>query len=234
MKTLILLPNLLDENSSWRIETPFIDALIAESQSGGYQYLKKWGYSNIPIYLLNEHTTHISDLLQIPEKTVGLISDAGLTCLADPGSDLVLLAQQHNIHIVALPGPCSFLMALQLSGLNGQSFIFHGYLPIEKSLFSQKLKKLDPDYTHLFIETPYRFEKSLERCLQFLNSQDYLCVALELMGKSQWVKTCQIQQWKMVSLPKGKLRPVFIIQKAPSPDLSHQRSIRNKRGFKPK
>lgn len=215
MQTLFLLPNLLDKESTWSYDPPHIDALIAESQKMGHQYLKKWGYSTLPIYLLNEHTTsrEIEELICIKQEKVGLISDAGLPCIADPGSSLVFLAHKKGIEVVAIPGPTSIIMALQLSGFNGQHFTFHGYLPREEHKCKKKLNTLEAHCTHIFIETPYRTHKSFEKLLKSLNYQDQLCIALELMSPHQWVKTLRVGKWDAQGLPKGKLRALFLIQK---------------------
>lgn len=213
MKKLYLLPNVLHEESSWSFTPPHIDALIAESDKGGYQYLKRFGLPKVPIYLLNEHTEKPSELLKIPEENVGLISDAGLPCLADPGSPLVTAAHKKGIEVEAIPGPNSLMMALQLSGFSGQAFAFHGYFPREEKDLIAKIRSLPKGMAHLFIETPYRTEKLFKMLLKALQPQDQLCVACELMGTNAFVKTHSIQEWKNRSLPSGKPRAVFVIQR---------------------
>ena len=132
MKTLILLPNLLYEEAAFTFQIPPLDALIAESEKGGYTYLKKASLPKLPTYFLNEHTKNIDELLEIAEEKVGLISDAGAPCLADPGSELVFKARQKGIKIEAISGPSSIFLALMLSGLPAQTFSFHGYLSREE------------------------------------------------------------------------------------------------------
>ena len=214
MKKLYLLPNTLHEESSWSYTPPHLDALIAESEKGGYQYLKRFHIPKVPVYLLNEHTEKPAELLKITEENVGLISDAGLPCLADPGSPLVAAARKRGIEVEAIPGPNSLMMALQLSGFSGQSFAFHGYFPREEKDLVGKMRTLPKGMAHLFIETPYRTEKLFKLLLSILQPQDQLCVALELMGPHSFVETRSIQEWKTRSLPSGKPRAVFIIQKA--------------------
>lgn len=216
MKKIYLLPNVLHEESSWRYTPPAIDALIAESEKEAYGYFKRFGISKVPVYLLNEHTERPQDLLKIIQENVGLISDAGLPCLADPGSVLVSAARKKGIDVEALPGPCSMIMALQLSGFSGQAFVFHGYFPREEKDLIAKIRSLPKGMTHLFIETPYRTEKLFKMLLTILQSQDLLCMALELMGPAQFVETHSVQEWKNRSLPPGKPRAVFVIQKATS------------------
>lgn len=212
MKKLILLPNTLHEESTWSYEPPSIDALMAESEKGGYQFLKRFHLPKCPVYLLNEHTEKPEDLVKIPEEVVGLISDAGLPCLADPGASLVTAARRAGIEIDAVPGPSSLMMALQLSGFSGQAFTFHGYFPREEKHLTTLLRKLDPSYTHLFIETPYRTEKLFHLLLKWLPAHAKLCVALELMGPQVFVKTETISHWKSQSLPISKARAVFLLQ----------------------
>ncbi len=213
MKKLYLLPNSLHEESKWSYTPPHIDALIAESDKGGYQYLKRFGMPKVPVYLLNEHTDKPSELLKITEETVGLISDAGLPCLADPGSPLVAAARKKGIVVEAIPGPNSIMMALQLSGFSGQAFTFHGYFPREEKDLTAKIRSLSKGMAHLFIETPYRTEKLFRMLLSILQTHDQMCVACELMGPNQFVETYSVQEWKNRSLPSGKPRAVFVIQK---------------------
>jgi 16S rRNA (cytidine1402-2'-O)-methyltransferase len=214
MKKLLLLPNLLHEESTWCYSPPEIDALIAESEKGGYGYLKKFGIPKVPVYLLNEHTEKPEELFKISEERVGLISDAGLPCLADPGSALVSAAKKRGVEVMAIPGPCSMVMALQLSGFSGQVFTFHGYFPREEKDLVAKIVSLPRSIAHLFIETPYRTEKLFKILLSTLQPQDKLCMALELMGPRQFVETRSVLEWKSRSIPTGKPRAVFVIYKS--------------------
>lgn len=211
MKKLILLPNVLHEESRWSYTPPHIDALIAESTKGGYQFLNRFKLAKCPVYLLNEHTEKPTELLTVPQDTVGLISDAGLPCLADPGALVVQAANRAKIEVEAVPGPCSITMALQLSGFSGQAFTFHGYFPREEKVMLALLKKLDPHYTHLFIETPYKTEKIFQLLLKQLPPHTKLCIALELMGPQPQVRTDTIEGWKKKPLIPSKARAVFIL-----------------------
>ncbi len=213
MKKLYLLPNLLHEASQWSYTPPQIDALIAESDKGGWTYLKKFSIPQVPVYILSEHTTRPADLLKIPHDTVGLISDAGLPCLADPGSSLVAIARRQGVIIEAVPGPCSITLALQLSGLTGQALTFHGYFPREEKDLISKIRSLASGMSHLFIETPYRTEKLFQLLLKILQPKDQLSLALELMSPEQRVETHTITEWKNYPPPSGKPRAVFVIQK---------------------
>lgn len=216
--TLYLLPNLLHEDTSIdllprKLEAliPTLNGIIAESEKGGRHFLRRFSI-HLPIELLNEHTKDISDLLQPLQKgeNWGLISDAGLPCLADPGYQLVALARQKNIRIEALAGPSSILLALMLSGLPAQSFVFHGYLPREKPDLIQKLRQLEKDpMTHLFIETPYRNQKTLETLIETLAPTTTLCIASNLTHPSQLVLTHPISNWRKQSLPNLKDIPTI-------------------------
>jgi 16S rRNA (cytidine1402-2'-O)-methyltransferase len=190
---------------------PALDALIAESEKGGRQFLKKFfGKITIPIYLLNEHTQDLTPLLTLPEDIIGLVSDAGLPCIADPGSQLVFLARKKGIKIEAYPGPSSILLALMLSGLPAQQFTFHGYLEREPALLHKQLISLQSHITHIFIETPYRNQKMLEAILKARKPKDLLCVAWDLMGPEQIVISQPIQDWKQ--LPNLQKKPaIFLI-----------------------
>jgi 16S rRNA (cytidine1402-2'-O)-methyltransferase len=125
----------------------------------------------------------------------------------------VALARKKGIEVQAIPGPCSIVMALQLSGFSGQKFAFHGYFPREEKEIASKIKSLPREMAHLFIETPYRTEKVFKMLLSSLGLQDQLCLALELMGPNQQVEVHSIQEWKNRPGPLGKPRAVFVIWK---------------------
>jgi len=207
MKKLILLPNLVHEEGVFHYPVPFIHALIAESDKGGRLFLRRFQVPACPIYLLNEHTQDVRSLLDIPEDIVGLISDAGLPCLADPGAQLVALAQK-KIPVETLPGPCSLIMALQLSGFSGQNFAFHGYFPREN--LAGALKRLPRGVTHIFIEAPYKTGKVFESLVKALPEEARLCVAFELTGPSASVQTKTVREWKKSGISFQKGRAVFL------------------------
>lgn len=211
MKTLILLPNTLHEESSWSYTPPSIDALIAESHKGGYQFLNRFKLPKCPVYLLNEHTKEAAELINIQEETVGLISDAGLPCIADPGALVVQAARRAGVVVQAIPGPSSILMALQLSGFSGQKFTFHGYFPREEKELAFLLKNLSPQ-THIFIETPYKTYKTFNLLMQHLPSSAELCVAIELMGPHPYVRVDTVAAWKKNPLSERKGRAIFLME----------------------
>lgn len=209
MKKLILLPNLLHEAATFRCEVPQLHALIAESEKGGRLFLKQFKVPTCPIYLLNEHTKNVRELLDLKEEVVGLISDAGLPCLADPGAALVAVARKKGVVIEAIPGPSSVIMALQLSGLSGQTFTFHGYFP--RGDLRASVKTLSRGVTHIFIETPYKTGKVFEELLKVLPEEAKLCVAFELTGPDSCVQTKTVREWRGEGVVLQKGRAVFLV-----------------------
>lgn len=176
--------------------------------------------SELHFVLLNQHTsledkqTLLNDALQ--GHDMGLISDAGLPCVADPGAEAVALAHQLGIEVVPLHGPSSLLLALMASGFNGQSFAFVGYLPIEKAERVKRIKELEKEVltkkqTQLFIETPYRNNSLLEDLLKNLQPDTQLCVAANLTQPNQFIRSTTVQNWK-TNLPDLHKQPaVFVL-----------------------
>lgn len=175
---------------------------------------------SLTFYELNQHTDrqHISDYLKpIREgESVGVISEAGCPAVADPGADVVAIAQSEGIKVVPLVGPSSMLMSVMASGFNGQSFAFHGYLPIDANERIKKLKQLETrayaeDQTQLFIETPYRNQKLVEDILQHCRPQTRLCIAMNISCNDEYIVTKSIKAWKG-KLPDMHKKPcVFLI-----------------------
>lgn len=150
-------------------------------------------------------------------QNAGVISEAGCPGIADPGAELARRAHQLGIRVVPLVGPSSLLLALMASGMNGQSFAFHGYIPIERAKRVATLKKLEQQalqqhQTQLFIETPYRNLPLLEDLLQTLHPGTRLCVAASLTAENEFVRTDTVAGWKKASLPDIHKQPaVFLI-----------------------
>ena len=223
---LYLLPNLLEE--SLPIEPFFpisvneavrsIQGLIAESEKMARRYLRKFlshdDMAKMPLALLNEHTKESQDLLKPLERgeTWGLISDAGLPCIADPGAELVWLAHQKKIDVATFIGPSSLIMALQLSGFGGQNFSFHGYLPREAVELEAKIRELEKrPGTHIWIEAPYRSTKMLDTLKKVLQPNTRLCVAVNLTTPTQRVVSQTAAHWREKSFPLEKEPAVFLI-----------------------
>lgn len=151
-------------------------------------------------------------------RDVGLLSEAGCPGIADPGAEMVKLAHQMGIKVVPLVGPSSILLALMGSGMNGQSFTFHGYLPIDKKERKNELKNLErvsgeKNQAQIFIETPYRNNNILEDMKQFLNPATRLCIACDLTLPTEFIITKSIMDWGKTKVDLHKRPTVFILQK---------------------
>lgn len=151
------------------------------------------------------------------QKNIGIVSEAGCPGVADPGQELVALAQEKGVIVKPLVGPNSILLALMASGLNGQQFKFNGYLPIaeaerEKAIRQLESISLKEDSTQLFIETPYRNNQLLASLLKNLSPQTKLCIAANLTGPEEWIRTQTVAQWKQ-QLPDLHKKPVIFALK---------------------
>lgn len=230
---LLLLPNVLGEVKHHELFLPLsvdravatLDGLIAESHSGGRRYLGRFKTKKpadqIPLALFNEHTPEEDiDFLLEPIRQGqrwGLVSDAGLPCVADPGAKLVSRARQSGIVVQAFVGPSSLLLALMLSGLPGQRFYFGGYLNKEPRKREKEIQELEQNSktflsTQIFIETPYRNAHTLETLINTLKDQTSLCVAWDLTLPTQGVVSQKIQLWKKSPLPNiDKKTAIFLV-----------------------
>lgn len=150
-------------------------------------------------------------------ESMGVISEAGCPAVADPGADVVAIAQRLGLRVVPLVGPCSMIMAVMASGLNGQSFAFNGYLPIDPNDRVKRLKMLETRaqnerQTQLFIETPYRNQKMFETIVHNLRPQTRLCIAAGITTADEWIHTHTIGEWRKLSLPDlSKIPAIFLI-----------------------
>lgn len=151
-------------------------------------------------------------------EDMGLLSDAGCPGIADPGSVLVKMAHSFNIHVIPLVGPSSIFLALMASGLNGQNFAFHGYLPVQDKDRNKKLRELEQassrsGQTQIFIETPYRNEQMFEALKANLRASTNLCIALDATDQNEYIKTLTIAEWKTSQHPSLHKKPcVFLFQ----------------------
>lgn len=178
--------------------------------------------ADLRIHVLNKRTetSELKAMIQpcLEGRSVGLMSEAGCPGVADPGAVIVKIAHQHGIKVVPLVGPSSILLALMASGMNGQSFAFNGYLPIEKSEKKQVLKQLErlseeKNQSQLFIETPYRNNKMLEDLLIALHPKTLLCIAADITLPTEYIKTYTVQEWKNVKVDLHNRPAIFIIHK---------------------
>jgi 16S rRNA (cytidine1402-2'-O)-methyltransferase len=174
----------------------------------------------LTFFTLNKHTSReeLSGFLHPVQEghSIGIISEAGCPDIADPGADILAIAQQKNIKVVPLVGPSSILLALMASGFNGQNFAFHGYLPIDNDRRIKTLKTLEQrvyseNQTQLFIETPYRNNKLVEDILKTCKPATKLCLAADISCESEYIVTKSIAAWKK-EVPDLSKRPcIFAI-----------------------
>ena len=169
---------------------------------------------------LNEHTEsrELEGLLAplLAGEDVGIVSEAGCPGIADPGADLVNLAHRRGIRVVPLVGPSSILLALMASGLNGQCFAFHGYLPIAEADRNKTIAALEAEsakrkQTQMFIETPYRNEKLFAALLTRCRPQTLLCVACDITLPGELIQTRSVEQWKSQPAPQLNKRPSLFL-----------------------
>ena len=204
----------------------FIDYYIVENEKTARKSIKAVSpekkQSELFLFTLNkrtepkEHLDFIKPLLE--GRNVGLMSEAGCPGVADPGAVIVKLAHDKGIQVVPLVGPSSILLAMMASGMNGQSFTFNGYLPIDKDEKKTALKyfeKLsqDKNQSQLFIETPYRNNKLVEDILQILNPATYLCIAADITLPTEFIKTMRVADWKKLKVDLHNRPTIFIIHK---------------------
>ncbi|MEZ4842239.1 MAG: SAM-dependent methyltransferase [Flavobacteriaceae bacterium] len=203
-----------------------VDSYIVENEKSARRFIKKISpkksQPSLKIHLLDKFTSGSETVNYLDAclrgEHVGLLSEAGVPAIADPGATMVKLAHQKGIRVVPLVGPSSIIMAMMASGLNGQNFAFNGYLPIEKAdrkRSIQKLEKLsfEKDQSQLFIETPYRNDKMLADLLQYLSPDTLLCVAVDITAPTEFIKTYSVKEWKQQQIDLHKRPAIFIIHK---------------------
>lgn len=199
--------------------------LIVEKPKTARSFLAELGikppYDSITFFTLDKHTpkNEFSRFLgPVPEANVGLLSEAGVPCVADPGAEIVRLAHLKNISVVPLAGPSSILLALMASGLNGQNFSFNGYLPIHRNDRINKIKQLEKrsyneNQSQIFIETPYRNNQVFKDIISSCSNDTLLCIATNLTLDDEQVRTMTINQWKKQNVDINKKPTVFILLK---------------------
>lgn len=222
---LYLLPNFISEKKEIKYlceaEIEIVRNLkhfITESKSALFQLLKKCSHpeiQNIEWFEFNEH--HISIKKEIHDLfskniDLGLISDAGLPSMADPGYRIVRFAHEKKYLVISLPGPGSVYMAIMASGLNAQQFVFHGYLPRDKNPLIKKIRDIEKEilksnYAHFFIEAPYRNQKIFDVLLQLLPDHFLLSLCCHLQSENELVQTKKIMDWKKNKHPDIQKKP---------------------------
>jgi len=230
MSLLYLIPTLLSENTVSKVLPSDVITIvhglkhfIVEDIRSARRFLSKIKHpcpiSDLQFRELNEHTKEdeIASLLPyLLQKNTGLLSEAGTPCIADPGAELIQLAHENGIKVIPLVGPSSILMALMASGLNGQSFSFVGYLPIEKKERMKRIKELEQrakneKETQIFIETPYRNMQLLNDILITCRPETMLAIAADITGERELILTKSIRKWKE-NLPElNKIPTVFLL-----------------------
>ena len=199
---------------------------IVEELRTARRFLKRAGYpypiDDTVFFELNEHTTHeeITGYLDAIERgeNIGLLSEAGLPCVADPGAMITRVAQRRGVEVVPLVGPSSLMLALMASGFNGQSFAFVGYLPVDKSKRASAIRHLEErlhreHQTQIFIEAPYRNNQMLEALASTLSPQTMICVATDLTLPTQYIRSLSAAKWKKEreTVDLHKRNTVFLI-----------------------
>ncbi len=224
---LYLIPNVLSDKHQddfipdmVRKMTHHLKHFVVENEKDARALVKKLkiqcSQQEIKLWQLNEHTeaAEIENLLIALSngQDAGLLSDAGLPCIADPGSQLVKLAHQKNIKVIALPGSSSIVLTLMGSGFNGQQFTFNGYLPIDKNQRAKKIQGMEQlaikGQTQLFMEAPYRNNQLLADIILNCNPQTKLCIGCEVCTEEGFIQTQTLAAWK-AKLPDLHKRPVM-------------------------
>jgi 16S rRNA (cytidine1402-2'-O)-methyltransferase len=231
--TLFLIPVPLAEHAAQKTFTPYlgdtinsIKTYIVENEKTARKFLKEAGIKTPQSELLiHDYGKHKRGNSMVPffkelmtGTDVGLMSEAGCPGIADPGADIVAEAHKRGIKVVPLVGPSSILLALMASGFNGQSFTFHGYLPIDKIERAKRIKELEQlsqnsRQTQLFIETPFRNNHLFEDILKNTAAQTLLCIACNLTGEDEFVKTMSVGQWRQERIDLHKKPTIFLLYK---------------------
>ena len=229
--TLYLIPSPLGENEPAEvIPAPVLDKLrtlgtfVVEELRTARRYLSRAGLKGhidaLEFHVLNEHTpeSEVEAMATLFEdgRDVGLITEAGLPAVADPGAALVALCHRRGIRVVPYVGPSSLMMALMASGLNGQSFAFQGYLPAKTDERRSAIKSIEKQsaahlQTQIFIETPYRNDAMMEDLLRICAPTTRLCIAADITMPDETILTRSVAQWRKDPITLGKRPCVFLI-----------------------
>lgn len=178
-----------------------------------------YAISDLNIIELDKNSDVLSDSIKsLMESKIsfGLISESGMPAIADPGSDIVSIAHDFGYKIIPLVGPSSIFLSLAASGLSGQSFCFRGYLPIKDNELNTCLKQLEKRIqetgeTQIFIETPYRNERLYKAITNKVSGHIKLCIAADLTGNEEFIRTKTVKRWKASSAPISKIPTIFLL-----------------------
>ncbi len=229
---LYLIPNLLGNDDFKKSLPDFnleilrrIQIFMVENEKSARKFIKtvlpEKKQSELEIYILDKNTAseelyELSNLFGRGEP-IGIISEAGLPAVADPGSKLVKLAHEKGIQVIPLVGPSSILLALMASGMNGQQFKFNGYLPIDKPERKKAIQKLEQESrtthcTQIFMETPYRNNQLLEDLVKFCQPTTNLCIAANLTMDDEFILTQSIKNWAKKKTDFHKKPAIFLLE----------------------
>lgn len=229
---LYLIPSLLGESDFHRVLPKYnieiveqLQIFVVENEKSARRFIKtilpNKKQSELEIHILNKNTTaeELYELAQLFDRkeSIGIISEAGLPAIADPGANLVELAHKRNVQVIPLVGPSSILMALMASGMNGQKFMFHGYLPIDKFERKKAIQKLEIESkknncTQIFMETPYRNNQLLEDLIKFCHPSTQVCIALNLSLDDELIIRLNIKDWAQKKADFHKKPAIFLLE----------------------
>ena len=229
--TLFLIPVSLGETDNDRLFPNLnlrlleeLDYLVVENEKTARRFIRSTGnkrdFDQLELILLDKRTKQheISRPIELlfQGKDVGIMSEAGCPGVADPGQILMAEAHLYNIKVQPLVGPSSILLGLMASGLNGQGFTFHGYIPIDKKQRIHKLRELDAavaktGFTQIFMETPYRNQHLFDDVLKTCNPRHKLCVAVDITLETEQIKTLAIDEWKAQKIDLHKRPCMFLL-----------------------
>ncbi len=228
---LYLIPTTLGDNEPLEVMPISVKSVvenltnfIVENEKSARRFIKKITPSksqpSLQLKLIDKYVdpVEVNSYLDVcmQGESVGLLSEAGVPAVADPGSDVVRLAHKKGIRVIPLVGPSSILMAIMASGMNGQSFAFNGYLPIDKSDRKREIKRLERlskehKQSQIFIETPYRNHKMLDDLKANLSANTNLCIAADITMPTEYIRTFTVAEWKNKKPELHKIPAIFII-----------------------
>ena len=229
---LFLIPAYLSEASPSSYIAPIIkefilqtDYFFVENEKTARKLIKYFSpekkQSELKLFLLDKYaeTADLREAQQLMKKgqDFGLLSEAGLPCIADPGNIMVMWCHENDIKVIPVNGPSSIILALIASGFNGQQFTFHGYLPIDKGEKKRKVQELESEVlkngsTQIFMETPYRNNQLLEDLTKFLNPRTKLCIAANINHpEDEFIRTMKIAEWKQLKTDLHKIPAIFLL-----------------------
>ncbi|MBI9039742.1 MAG: SAM-dependent methyltransferase [Bacteroidales bacterium] len=228
---LYLIPTTLGNDNTDRVIPQYnyaiinsLDEFIVEELRSARRFLRKANFDKdfdrVVFHILNEHTKFEESINYLDSlkkgKNVGLLSEAGVPCIADPGAEIVKRAHKNNIRVIPLTGPSSIILSLMASGFNGQNFAFVGYLPIKENERIKKIKELEKlsftkKQTQIFIETPYRNTQVFNSLTQVCSDKTQVCIACNLTLENEYIATKSIFEWRKLKPDIHKKPAVFLL-----------------------